>query len=177
MSKGLDFEIVVLKYDMHQDLYVSLATAYGAAIENGGGTGYLTSPGKMKLITYFNNRVKDPGVDVFIARKTGTNEVLGSVQLVHPSAKSEAAQHRADVSTLFVSPYARGNGVAQALMNHLIGTAWLKGYLCVDLDVRETQKSAIGLYQSLGFEQWGVHPKYVHIDGQYASGLYMSLTR
>ena len=46
------------------------------------------------------------------------------------------------------------------------------GYHVLNLDVRETQEAAIRLYESLGFERWGVHPDYAFVRGQAVRGFF-----
>ena len=48
------------------------------------------------------------------------------------------------------------------------------GYHVLNLDVRETQEAAIRLYESLGFERWGVHPDYAFVRGQPVRGFFYS---
>ena len=48
------------------------------------------------------------------------------------------------------------------------------GYHVLNLDVRETQDAAIRLYESLGFERWGVHPDYAFVRGQPVRGFFYS---
>ena len=42
----------------------------------------------------------------------------------------------------------------------------------LNLDVRETQEAAIQLYQSLGYNHYGTHPRYARVDGQWVAGLF-----
>jgi hypothetical protein len=46
------------------------------------------------------------------------------------------------------------------------------GYYVLNLDVRETQEAAIRLYESLGYERWGVHPDYAFVRGQTVRGFF-----
>ena len=40
------------------------------------------------------------------------------------------------------------------------------------LDVRETQKRAIQVYDQLGYQRWGSNPRYALIDGEWMVGHY-----
>ena len=44
--------------------------------------------------------------------------------------------------------------------------------IALNLDVRETQEAAIRLYESLGYERWGVHPDYAFVRGQSVRGYF-----
>jgi ribosomal protein S18 acetylase RimI-like enzyme len=46
------------------------------------------------------------------------------------------------------------------------------GYHVLNLDVRETQAAAIHMYESLGFERWGMHPNYAMVRGKIIQGFY-----
>jgi RimJ/RimL family protein N-acetyltransferase len=40
----------------------------------------------------------------------------------------------------------------------------------LNLDVRETQESAIKLFEALGYIRWGTHPAYARVDGRTVAG-------
>ena len=75
---------------------------------------------------------------------------------------------------LFIAPYARGHGLARMLTIGVEERARELGYHILNLDVRETQQAAIQLYESLGFERWGVHPDYAFVRGQVVRGFFYS---
>ncbi|MEW6423501.1 MAG: ribosomal protein S18-alanine N-acetyltransferase [Bacillota bacterium] len=63
--------------------------------------------------------------------------------------------NEAHVTNLAVHPGYRGLGIGRALMNELIFRAAFLGAVRMTLEVRASNKAAIGLYKSLGFEQEG----------------------
>ena len=71
----------------------------------------------------------------------------------------------------YIAPYARGHGLARMLTIGVEERARELGYHVLNLDVRETQEAAIRLYESLGFERWGVHPDYAFVRGQIGARL------
>ena len=71
----------------------------------------------------------------------------------------------------YIAPYARGHGLARMLTIGVEERARELGYHVLNLDVRETQEAAIRLYESLGFERWGVHPDYAFVRGQVGARL------
>jgi ribosomal protein S18 acetylase RimI-like enzyme len=46
------------------------------------------------------------------------------------------------------------------------------GHRVLNLDVRETQTTAIALFESLGYVRWGTHPAYARVRGQTVAGHY-----
>jgi len=48
------------------------------------------------------------------------------------------------------------------------------GVRVLNLDVRETQEAAIALYESLGYERWGVHPNYARVRGRSIRGFFFT---
>ena len=97
--------------------------------------------------------------------------VVGSAHLVRPPRNNEAQGHAAQLMHAYIAPYARGHGLARMLTIGVEERARELGYHVLNLDVRETQEAAIRLYESLGFERWGVHPDYAFVRGQVGAGL------
>ena len=85
-------------------------------------------------------------------------------------------RHTATVVGTYVAREAGGLGVGGALMQALIGHA--RGCLALrqlDLTVTAGNTAALRLYQSVGFETWGVCPDAVQVDGVFADKLHMAL--
>jgi ribosomal protein S18 acetylase RimI-like enzyme len=76
-------------------------------------------------------------------------------------------KHRATLFFVYVRPAERGNGIAKALINVLIERLKIKGVDKVDLVVNVMQKSAIALYQSLGFAPEGCLKNFWCSNGEY----------
>ena len=51
-------------------------------------------------------------------------------------------------------------------------TAREDGFTHLTLDVRATQTAAIQLYESLGYECWGINPNYATVGGKLVAGRY-----
>lgn len=66
----------------------------------------------------------------------------------------------ADVMTIATTEAARGHGIGRALLEAGIGWAKDRGAEVVHLEVDERNTSALGLYTSFGFEEWGRRPDY-----------------
>jgi RimJ/RimL family protein N-acetyltransferase len=147
-----------------------LCEATSAAIIDGGGFGWVNPPGMMALETYFRGVLLVPERELFIARLDGM--VVGSAHLVRPPRNNEAQAHAAQLMHSYIAPYARGHGLARLLTLEVEERARDLGYHVLNLDVRETQEAAIRLYESLGYERWGVHPDYAFVRGQAVRGFF-----
>ncbi len=153
--------------DLHE-----LCEATAAAIIDGGGFGWVSPPGRMALETYFRGVLLVPERELFVARLNGV--VVGSAHLVRPPRNNEAQGHAVQLMHSYIAPYARGHGLARMLTMYVEERARELGYHVLNLDVRETQEAAIRLYESLGYERWGVHPDYAFVRGQVVRGFFYS---
>ena len=148
----------------------ALCEAADAAILDGGGFGWVTSPGRQAMERYFRGVLLVPERELFGARLNG--ELVGSAQLVRPPRNNEAQAFAAQVMHSFVAPYARGHGVARLLMLRVEEGARALGYHVLNLDVRATQEAAIALYDSMGYVRWGEHPLYARVNGATVPGFF-----
>lgn len=102
------------------------------------------------------------------------DELIGVVALEF-SAKPKT-QHKALVVGMYVMPQSRGNGVSRALMNAAIAHATARGGITVtQLEVTDGNTSAMALYQSLGFQAFGVEPMAVLTPSGYRAKVHMWL--
>jgi RimJ/RimL family protein N-acetyltransferase len=147
-----------------------LCEAAAAAILEGGGFGWVKSPGRLALESYFRGILLVPEREVFVARLDGM--IVGSAQLVRPPRNNEAQAFAATLTHAFIAPYARGHGLARLLHRRVEDGARALGYQVLNLDVRETQTAAIQLYERLGYHRWGEHPCYARVGGQTVRGIY-----
>lgn len=154
--------------DMHD-----LCDTTDAAIENGGGFGWLDLPARDILERYWQGVITMPDRLLYIVRLDGV--IAGSAQLIRPRRHNEAQAHAAHIMTAFIAPWARGHGLATQLFRAMIAQARREGYKRLNLDVRDTQTAAIALYERLGFVRWGTNPHYALVRGQYVPGHYYSL--
>ena len=122
----------------------ALCESADAAILEGGGFGWLKSPGRLALARYFRGVMLVPERELFVARLDGV--IVGSAQLVRPPRNNEAQAFAATLMHAFIAPYARGHGLARLLTIRVEEGARALGYQVLNLDVRETQQAAIGLY-------------------------------
>lgn len=147
-----------------------LCDATDAAIEGGGGFGWLELPAREVLERFWQGVITMPARILFVARLDGV--ICGTCQLIKPPFNNEAQAQSIRLSTNFVTPWARGHGLATMLVEEAEKTARAEGFEVINLDVRETMERAINLYETLGFERIGTHPYYAKVDGKPIGGYY-----
>jgi ribosomal protein S18 acetylase RimI-like enzyme len=152
------------------DDLAALCEAADAAILDGGGFGWVKSPGRRALERYFTGLLQVPERELYVARLDGT--IYGSAQLARPPRHNEAQAHAAELTSSFIAPYARSHGLARLLTRRIEEAARAHGHKVLTLDVRETQEAAIKLYESMGYVRWGVQPSYARIAGQTLRGFH-----
>lgn len=151
--------------DMHD-----LCDATDAAIENGGGFGWVKLPAREILERYWSGVLTMPQRRLMVARLDGV--VCGTCQLMLPNKNNEAQSFAVQLTAHFVAPWARGHGLARMLIEEAEKQARTEGFAVINLDVRETQDAAIKLYESMGYECIGQHPYYAEVDGKIIRGRY-----
>lgn len=146
-----------------------LCAATAAAVEDGGGFGWLTPPPRQVMETYYNGVVLVPGRTLFLGFLDGV--IAGSAQLLAPTRNNEAQAAACTLVSGFVAPWARGHGLARNLTEAVETQARAAGFGMINLDVRETQAAAIHVYESMGYMHWGTHPLYARLtDGSWLPG-------
>lgn len=147
-----------------------LCEATDAAIIEGGGFGWLAPQGRATLERHFRGVLLVPERELFVARMDG--HIVGSAQLVRPPRNNEAQAFAAQLTHAYIAPYARGFGLARQLMKRVEEYAAAVGHRVLNLDVRETQSTAIALFEAVGYRHWGTHPFYARVDGRTVAGLH-----
>lgn len=147
-----------------------LCDATIAAIEGGGGFGWLNVPERASLERYWQGVITAPMRILFVARLDGV--ICGTTQIILPPFNNEAQKHMVQLTTNFVAPWARGHGLARMLLEKVEGEARLRGYSVINLDVRKTMEQAIALYESMGYIKFGEHPFSVVSQGTTIPSIY-----
>ena len=147
-----------------------LCDATDAAIDGGGGFGWLEKPSRDILERYWRGVVTMPARILLVARLDGV--ICGTCQLYKPPMNNEAQAHIVTLTTNFVAPWARGHGFAKLLVEKAEEVALAEGFSVINLEVRETMARAIEVYEGLGYERFGTHPYSVKIDDQMLKGYY-----
>lgn len=145
-----------------------LCEATDAAIIEGGGFGWVEPQGREALTRHFRGVLLVPAIELFVARLDGVP--VGSAQLIRPPRNNEAQAFSAQLTHAYIAPYARGHGLARLMVRRVEERAAALGHRVLNLDVRETQTTAIALFEGLGYIRWGTHPAYARVRGQTVAG-------
>ncbi|MGD1878831.1 MAG: GNAT family N-acetyltransferase [Kiloniellaceae bacterium] len=147
-----------------------LCDAAEAAILQGGGFGWLNPPPRQTMEAYWQGVLLVPERELFVGRLDGT--IAGSAQLLRAPRNNEAQSLTGQLTTFFVAPWARGHGLAPALVAQVEDAARANGLRVLNLDVRDTQTRAIEVVEEAGFVRWGTHPHYAWVNDRWATGLF-----
>ncbi|HTV88750.1 MAG TPA: GNAT family N-acetyltransferase [Stellaceae bacterium] len=147
-----------------------LCEATESAIEEGGGFGWLKVPPRHVLEAYWKGVLLVPERRLVVGRLDGV--IAGSAQLSRMPRNNEAQAFAGTVTSAFVAPWARGRGIARGIVREIERLARDIGLVVLNLDLRDTQRAAIGLYESLGYRRWGTHPSYALVEGGVVPGHY-----
>jgi ribosomal protein S18 acetylase RimI-like enzyme len=147
-----------------------LCEATESAIMEGGGFGWLKPPPRQVLENYWKGMLLVPERRLVVGRLDGV--IAGSVQLSRAPRNNEAQAFAGTISGAFVAPWARGRGIGHGIVGELETLARELGLVVLNLDLRDSQRAAIGLYESLGYRRWGTHPGYAQVDGRIVPGHY-----
>ena len=140
------------------------------AIKDGIGFNWLTPPPSEVLENYWKGVLMVPERVLFGGRLDGA--LAASVQLIKPSKHKQAAAFMGTLEAHFVTPWARGHGLAKALLQAAEEEALNCNLSLLTLHVRETQQAAIHLYEENGYIRWGILPYYEQVNGQMIAGHY-----
>lgn len=147
-----------------------LCEATESAIVEGGGFGWLKVPARQVLENYWKGVLLVPERQVVVGRLDGV--IAGSVQLSRAPRNNEAQSFAGTVTAAFVAPWARGRGIGHGIVIEIEELARELGLVVLNLDLRDSQRAAIRLYESLGYQRWGTHPCYARVEGRTVPGHY-----
>lgn len=151
----------------HADL-AELVAATEDAIRDGIGFNWVVPPSRDVLETYWKGVLVVPERVLFAGRLDGT--LAGSIQLIKPGASKESSSFAVSMEAHFVAPWARGHGLAKALLEAAEREARAQGFSTLRLSVRDTQEAAIKLYEECGYTCWGVLPTYEFVGAKMIAG-------
>jgi ribosomal protein S18 acetylase RimI-like enzyme len=147
-----------------------LCDATERAIIEGGGFGWLRPPPRQVLENYWKGVLLVPERRLVVGRLDGA--IAGSAQLSRAPRNNEAQAFAGTLTGTFVAPWARGRGLGRGIVLEIERLARELGLSVLNLDLRETQRAAIGLYEGMGYQRWGTHPAYARVDGRVVPGHY-----
>jgi len=140
------------------------------AIKAGGGFGWLSVPTRDKLNKYWNGLVLIKYKKLIVGRLDGV--IAGALQLSFQPPNNEAQKNIANIQSHFIAPWARGYGLAKAMIDFTEMSSKENNAKCLQIDIQATQEAAIHLFKSKGFIKWGENPCYAFINGKFVKGLY-----
>ncbi len=140
------------------------------AVIDGGGFGWVEPPSRDMLERFWRGVLAAPGRSLLVGRLDGV--IAGSAQLLRPPPNNEAQRFAAAIIMSFVAPWARGHGLARALLELAEKIARAEGFEVLTFDCRETQTAAMQLCLAMGFVHWGSNPVYAKVKGGLVTGHY-----
>jgi RimJ/RimL family protein N-acetyltransferase len=147
-----------------------LCDATESAILEGGGFGWLKPPPRQVLENYWKGVLLVPERRIVVGRLDGV--IAGSAQLSRAPRNNEAQAFAGTLTSAFVAPWARGRGLGRGIVREIEQLARELGLVVLNLDLRDTQRAAIRLYETLGYRRWGTHPAYARVEGRIVPGHY-----
>ena len=140
------------------------------AIKAGGGFGWLNIPPVESLKNYWKGLVLIKSNTLIVGRLNGS--IAGASQISFNPPNNEAQKNISKIQSHFVAPWARGYGLAKAMIDQAIKISKENNKKSIQLDIRETQSAAIKLFENKGFARWGENPSYAFINGTRIKGYY-----
>lgn len=120
------------------------------------------------LESYWKGVLLVPERMLIIGRIDGV--IAASVQLIKPVPDNQTSAFCGTIERHFVAPWARGHGLAKALLSEAERYAKEAGLSVLRLSVRANLAAAIALYESLGYVRFGTLEKYEMVDGKMLAG-------
>ena len=152
----------------------ALAAATRAAVADGEDIAWVTPPPVEQLRAFWKGVLSAPRRQLIVGRFKG--RIAGAVQLVLPGTIHEAGAHQGTIETFFVAPFARGHGLARALLERAEELARAQHLIVLDLSIRADRRRAIELVERLGYRPWAEKPHYALIDGRFHTGYFYTKT-
>lgn len=105
-------------------------------------------------------------------------ELVGTAGIYRPTEPK--FKHGAVLVAMYVRPTVQGHGLGRRLVEAALEESQnLEGVERVSLTVSMCQQAAYRLYQSIGFEEWGIERRALQLDGTFVDFAHMTywLTR
>ena len=168
-KENMNIAVDSLKKISETDL-ADLCNVTEQAIKAGGGFGWLTIPPIETLKNYWNGLILIKSNILIVGRLNGN--IAGASQISFYPPNNEAQKNISKIQSHFVAPWARGYGLAKAMIDQTILISKENNKKSIQLDIRETQSEAIKLFENKGFVKWGENPSYAFINGNPIKGYY-----
>lgn len=168
-QKKIDISVEILT-SMNKVDSADLCNITEQAINAGGGFGWLKAPQRSILTKYWQGVTLIQNRKLIVGRLN--KAIAGTLQIFFQPTNNEVQQNIFNITSFFVAPWARGYGLAKAMIDKAENIGLEYGANCAQLDVRETQEAAIQLFKSKGYMQWGINPNYAEVAGKSIKGLF-----
>lgn len=147
-----------------------LCDATDAAIEAGGGFGWLDLPSRQMMERYWQGILLVETKDIYVARLDGI--ICGTAQLIRYPKNNPAQNFTAKIRTFFIAPWARGYGLGKMLLKKIEQDAGEEGLQILNVQIRETQKEGMQLFEDMGYTCWGTNPNFARLGNKVIAGHY-----
>jgi RimJ/RimL family protein N-acetyltransferase len=118
----------------------------------------------------FGERLADPQ-NHFFGAFSPEGDLIGTAILRRENR--EKIRHKASIFGMYVLPRYRGKGAARALLEASLARAAELGVRQVNLGVNVEQQAALRLYESCGFQRYGLERDAFNVDGRFYDVAYM----
>ncbi len=102
---------------------------------------------------------------------------LAATAAVSRAGQFPSSHHKLLMWGVFTSPRHRRQGLSRIVVETALQHAFDSGARRVNLQVYVPNESAIALYQSIGFTEYGTEPDAVRLGGKYHDGIHMTLLK
>ncbi|MEM6834658.1 MAG: GNAT family N-acetyltransferase [Pseudomonadota bacterium] len=148
----------------------ALVQATEATIEDGSNSSWRGSPSHDKLRAFWSGVALSPTRHLIVARLGGS--IVGAVQIVQAGPLSEIGPEVAELDNFFLSPDARGHGLAGRIVRYAEEVARSLGIISLDFTVRDDRSDAVQIFEAMGYTRWAKKRTFRFSGGQFQAGLY-----
>jgi ribosomal protein S18 acetylase RimI-like enzyme len=118
-----------------------------------------------KPVDEVTNRIPETDNN-YILGAFNDNKMIGMVGFKRETSKK--LEHKAVIWGMYIAPEYQGRGIGRNLVEEVIGKAKLMGSINqINLTVVTSNEQAKKLYQSLGFQQFGIERKALKVGKTY----------
>ena len=129
-------------------------------VRDGAALGWVDPPAEAEVAELIDEILSHVAVGDASLRAAYVDDVLVGLGYWSRYARPTHRPH-ADIEKIAVSPSAQGMGIGRALTAALINDARAAGVEVLTLDARGDNITALSLYESLGFTEYGRLPRFV----------------
>ena len=175
MTKETYHSIVVRKIQSHESLlYRSIRLACLKNAPDNFGSIYEEEMSIPKL--KFESYIEQENDERFMFGAFDNGNLIGIVGFER--VERQRACHRGEVVQMYIDAAYRGQNIGEQLLRGLIEQAFsVKGIEQLQLSLIASNRAAIKLYEKIGFQAFGVQPRYFKVGEHYMDQQFMQLLR